>query len=75
MNEMKLKTVIAGVLRINVDEVTDEASMDTFPEWDSLSHMNIVIALEEEFNISIPDEDAANMSSVLLIKIVLEELI
>jgi acyl carrier protein len=48
--------------------------MDNVPSWDSLKHMNLVLALEEEFKVSIPDEDAANITSYALIKLVLDEL-
>jgi acyl carrier protein len=35
--------------------------------------MNLVLALEEEFGVTIPDDDAANMMSYKLIRIVLDE--
>ena len=47
---------------------------DTIKSWDSLKHINLVLALEEEFGVSIPDEEAANITSYTLIKLVLEEL-
>lgn len=71
----RLQSIIANVLRVNRDAVTELTSMDTLDEWDSLAHMNLIIALEEEFAVSVPDEDAANMTSVELIQVVLNELI
>jgi len=47
--------------------------MDTVEAWDSIKHMNLVLAIEEEFGISIPDEDAANITSYPLIRLVLNE--
>jgi len=41
--------------------------------WDSIKHMNLVLAIEEEFGISIPDEDAANITTYPLIRLVLNE--
>ena len=49
--------------------------MDNIKTWDSLGHMNLILALEDEFKITIPDEDAGNVSSYKLIKVVLEELL
>ena len=49
--------------------------MDTIKTWDSLSHMNLILALEDGFHISIADEDAGNITSYKLIKIVLLELL
>ena len=66
---------MATLLTVDVNAIDSEASMDTIPTWDSLRHMNLVLALEEEFKVSIPDEDAGNITSYKLIKLVLEELL
>lgn len=66
---------MATLLTVDVTAIDSEASMDTIPTWDSLRHMNLVLALEEEFKVSIPDEDAGNITSYKLIKLVLEELL
>lgn len=71
--EDTLKNVIATVLGIAADSIGDETSMDTVESWDSIKHMNLVLAIEEEFGISIPDEDAANITSFPLIRLVLNE--
>jgi len=74
IDEDALKGVMATVLRVPAAEIGPEASTDTLPSWDSLRHMNLILALEQEFGVSIPDEDAANLSSYALIKLVLNEL-
>ena len=75
LNENTLKQVMATLLTVDVNAIDSEASMDTIPTWDSLRHMNLVLALEEEFKVSIPDEDAGNITSYKIIKLVLEELL
>ena len=75
LNENTLKQVMATLLTVDVSAIGEEASMDTIPTWDSLRHMNLVLALEEEFKVAIPDEDAGNITSYKLIKLVLEELL
>jgi acyl carrier protein len=74
VNEQALKQLMATVLRVPADSISDATSMDTVASWDSLKHMNLVLALEEEFSVTIPDEDAANITSYPLIKLVLAEL-
>lgn len=74
IDENALKSVMAAVLRVPQAEIGPDSSTDTIPAWDSLRHMNLVLALEQEFGVSIPDEDAANLSSFALIKLVLNEL-
>jgi acyl carrier protein len=73
-NEETLKQVMATVLGVPVAAISESSSMDTIESWDSIKHMTLVLALEEEFGLSIPDEDAANITSYQLIKLVLDEL-
>ena len=74
LNEDDLKLLIATMLNVDVSTITEDSSMDNFPSWDSLRHMNLVLALEEEFKVTIPDEDAGNITSYKLIKVVLNDL-
>lgn len=73
IDENVLKDVMAAVLGVPSGSISEATSMDTVKAWDSIKHMNLVLALEEEFGISIPDEDAANITSYPLIKLVLNE--
>jgi acyl carrier protein len=73
VDQTLLKKVMASVLEVDVGEITDDSSMDTLANWDSLRQMNLVLALEESFGVSIPDEDAANATSYKLIMLVLHE--
>lgn len=75
LNENTLKQVMATLLNVDVSAIDPEASMDTISNWDSLRHMNLVLALEEEFKVTIPDEEAGNITSYKLIKLVLEDLL
>ena len=75
LNEDALKQVMATMLNVDAASIGPDASMDTIANWDSLRHMNLVLALEEEFKVSIPDEDAGNITSYKLIKLVLEDLL
>ena len=75
LNEETLKKVMAAMLNVDAAAIGTEASMDTIANWDSLRHMNLVLALEEEFKVAIPDEDAGNITSYKLIKLVLEDLL
>jgi acyl carrier protein len=74
LNEDALKQVIATMLNVDASIINEDSSMDNVPSWDSLRHMNLVLALEEEFKVTIPDEDAGNITSYKLIKLVLNDL-
>lgn len=69
----KVKEVMAAVLEVDSSMIDDDASMDTIPMWDSIRHMNLVLALEDELGVSFPDEDAANATSFKLLILVLQE--
>ncbi len=73
VDKNKVKEVMAAVLEVAVEAIDDEASMDTVPTWDSLRQMNLILALEESFGVSFPDEDAANATSFKLLVLVLDE--
>lgn len=68
-----VKQVMASVLEVGESTIGEDASMDNIEGWDSLKQMNLVLALEESFGVSIPDEDAGNATSFKLICLVLEE--
>lgn len=70
-----LKQVMASVLEVDAATLDENSSMDNVPSWDSLRQMNLVLALEESFGVSVPDEDAANATSYQLLALVLEELL
>ena len=75
LNEDTLKQVMATMLKVDVSVIDADSSMDNISNWDSLRHMNLILALEEEFKVVIPDEDAGNITSYALINLVLKDLI
>jgi acyl carrier protein len=62
--EERVKKIIAEQLGVEEDEVTSEASFVEDLGADSLDTVELVMALEEEFGIEIPDEDAEKILTV-----------
>ena len=62
--EDKIKSIIAEQLGVKVEEATPEASFIDDLGADSLDTVELIMALEEEFNVEIPDEDAEKMATV-----------
>lgn len=75
LDQNKLKAVISAVLNVDLSRIGPDSSSDTIESWDSLRHMNLILALEEEFGVTLPDEDGANATSYHLLVIVLQELL
>ena len=63
-NDKKIKQIIAEQLGLNEDEILDEASLIDDLGADSLDIVELVMAMEEEFEMEIPDEDAEKISTV-----------
>ena len=60
----KVKVIIVDQLGVDEDQVTDDASFVDDLGADSLDQVELVMALEEEFGIEIPDEDAEKITRV-----------
>jgi acyl carrier protein len=71
--EEKLKKVFSEVFDIAVSEINDESSPDNIEEWDSLNHSNLIMALEQEFNVSFTPDEMIELLNFELVKIVLKE--
>lgn len=69
----KIKEVMAAVLDVDPSTIGEDASMDSIESWNSLRQMSLVLALEEEFGVCFPDEDAANATTFKLLSLVLQE--
>lgn len=72
MND-RLHKVVARVLDIPAENITDEDSPATVESWDSLAHINLVLSLEAEFDVSLPTDEAVEMLSVGSIRTILRE--
>lgn len=68
MKERILK-IISQVLKTEVDE---NASQKTISQWDSLHHLNLIIELEVEFDVSFEPEEIAEMKSFSKIEELIE---
>jgi acyl carrier protein len=68
--ESRIKKVMGDVFNIGVDSINNDSSPDNIENWDSLKHMNLIVALEEEFEVEIDDEEIDDsMNYTLILKI------
>ena len=63
-SEAKIKEIIVEQLGVNADKVTREAKMIEDLGADSLDAVELVMAIEEEFGIEVPDEQAEKLQAV-----------
>jgi acyl carrier protein len=60
----KIKVIVSDKLSISEDQVTEDASFTEDLGADSLDTVELVMALEDEFDMDIPDEDAEKLDTV-----------
>jgi len=69
----RILKIVSQVMDIPQEQLNEDSSPDTVENWDSLKHMNLILALEEEFNIIFSDEEIVEMLSVKIIVETLKE--
>ena len=69
----KIYRIISQVLKVPVDQLNDSSSPDSIEDWDSLRHMSLILALEEEFGIQFEEEQITEILGVGLIVKAIEE--
>ena len=67
-SEDRIKNIMSAVFEIPEEQIKDNSSPDTIESWDSLKHMNLIIALEEEFEVEFTDNEIYEMMNYTLIK-------
>ena len=60
----KIKEIIANKIQVDADNITLETSLMRDLEADSLDAVEIIMGIEEEFDIEIPDSDAEGFQNV-----------
>ena len=56
--------VLSEVMDVPLDSITEDSTPENIENWDSLQHMNLVLALEEEFDVQFNDEQVMEMDRV-----------
>ena len=69
----QLKKIMADVLRMREEEVTDNLSIKDTDKWDSLKHMELVVTIEQTFDIRLTANEIVSMVNMSEIKRVLKD--
>jgi citrate synthase len=63
-----LEDVVATTLHINRVDVTDALAFNAIPEWDSLAHVNLMLALEAAYDVAIDEDRMVQLLDVAAIR-------
>jgi acyl carrier protein len=69
----RIRRIAADVFEVPVDRIGPASSPDTIETWDSLHHLNLVLALEQEFGVQFTPEEIEQLLSVELVAALVEE--
>ncbi len=61
----KLKKTILNELKLDQFDFQENTTADQIPGWDSLSHMNVILAVEKEFNIRFKPYELLKLKNVV----------
>ena len=71
----KIKNTMSAVLNVPIKKISETSSPDNIKSWDSIKHLQLIIALEEEFDIAIEGENATEMLNYPLIENIIKEIL
>ncbi|MEW5946144.1 MAG: acyl carrier protein [bacterium] len=71
--ESEVKEIMARIFEVPVEEIEDDSSPDTIESWDSLHHLNLILALEEKYQVTFSEEEIAELLNFQLIIMSLKE--
>ena len=68
---MDLKALLADVLQLSEAAIADDLAMENVEAWDSLRHMELIVALEQAYRLELSFDEIVSMRTVAQIRKVL----
>jgi acyl carrier protein len=66
--EAKIKKLMAEIFEVKEDQIADDMEAKEAPWWDSIKHLSLITALEEDFEITVTMKEIQSMTSFNRIK-------
>jgi acyl carrier protein len=63
-NVSQIISIFGRVMNVGANQVSMDTSPETLDNWDSLRHMNLMMALEEELNVTFNEDEVLSMLSM-----------
>jgi acyl carrier protein len=67
--------IISSIMSVPQENLDESSSPESVDKWESMKHINLVLAIEEEFNIQFDDEQIAQLHDVRSIVKIIEGII
>ncbi len=60
----KVRSLVATLFNVPVEDITEDSSPETVEAWDSMGQLNLILELEQEFDIAMTHDRVQRMTSV-----------
>jgi len=70
----QVRSIASDIFGVPAEKITAESSPETIENWDSMQHLNLVLAVEEKFGVQLEPEDIEQMKNVGAVAKVVEKL-
>ena len=60
----QVRNIASDIFGLPTDKITAESSPETIENWDSMQHLNLVLAVEEKFGVQLEPEDIEQMKTI-----------
>ncbi len=60
----RINQILSDNLKITLEQAAQNLTMQDINDWDSLSHMNLIVAIEDEFQLQLTGDEIAEMISL-----------
>jgi acyl carrier protein len=71
--EERVTQIISNIMNIPITKISVDSSSESVEQWESMKHIQLILALEEEFDVQFDDEQIAELQSVSLIVAAIEK--
>jgi len=70
--QLKIKQIMAIIFDTTKENIPDDAEPLKIDQWDSLNHMQLIVALEQEFDIKFSDDELTELLNLSLITAIIQ---
>ena len=70
----QVRSVASDIFGIPADKISADSSPETIENWDSMQHLNLVLAVEEKFGVQLNPEDIEQMKNIGAVAKLVEKL-
>ena len=70
----QVRNIASDIFGIPATRITAESSPETIENWDSMQHLNLVLAVEEKFGVQLDPEDIEKMKNIGAVAALVEKL-